>query len=68
MAGVFENIINYIYIYCTDFVINMANLTGLSYVEVNAFIFCVIWPILTFVLLVNVFFLKKKLNRLKTLK
>lgn len=37
----------FIYIYCTDFVINLANLTGFSYYEVNAFIFIIIWPILT---------------------
>lgn len=65
MIKTLEGIVSYIYVYCTDFVINVANLTGLSYVEVNAFIFCIVWPMFTFVLLGNVFFLKKKFKRLK---
>lgn len=40
-----------IYGYCTDFVINVANITGTSYYEVNAFIFCILWPLLTILLL-----------------
>lgn len=51
-------IISYLYAYCTDFVINLANLFHLSYYEVNALIFCVVWPILTIILLV-LFFIKK---------
>lgn len=41
-----------IYAYCTDFVINLANLFNLSYYEINAWIFCIIWPLVTVVLLV----------------
>ena len=33
-----------IYTYCTDFVINVANLTGLSYYEINAILFCFLFP------------------------
>ncbi len=35
----------YLYIYCTDFVINAANLLGLSYFEVNAFLFLGLYPL-----------------------
>jgi hypothetical protein len=35
-----------IYIYCTDFVINLANLFNLSYYEVNFILFCVLYPVL----------------------
>ncbi len=41
-----------IYVYCTDFIINVANLTDTSYYEVNAFLFCFLWIVITFVLLV----------------
>ena len=41
----------FIYVYCTDFVINLANLSGLSYYEINALIFCVLWPLLTLILI-----------------
>jgi hypothetical protein len=35
----------YVYIYCTDFIINLANLLNLSYYEVNFIIFCVLYPL-----------------------
>lgn len=41
-----------IYAFCTDFVINTANLLGLSYNDVNAILFFVLFP-LTTVLLVG---------------
>lgn len=41
----------FVYGYCTDFVINLANLLGLSYYEVNALLFVFLWPLLTVVLL-----------------
>ena len=39
-----------IYVYCTDFVINLANILNLSYYEINAWIFCILWPIITILL------------------
>jgi hypothetical protein len=35
----------YVYIYCTDFIINLANLFNLSYYEVNFVIFCLLYPL-----------------------
>jgi hypothetical protein len=35
-----------LYAYCTDFIINLANITGLSYYEVNFVIFIIIYPLL----------------------
>jgi len=35
-----------LYTYCTDFIINIANITGLSYYEVNFVIFIIIYPLL----------------------
>ncbi len=35
-----------IYAYCTDFIINLANITGLSYYEVNFVIFIIVYPLL----------------------
>ena len=53
--------------YCTDFVINVANLLGLSYYEVNTLIFIVIWPLLT-ILLLGVFSIQKfRYHRLRRL-
>ena len=45
-------ILYFIYNYCTDFVINVANLLDLSYYEINAIIFCFFWPIATILLII----------------
>jgi len=44
--GRLMDIVNFIYAYCTDFVINIANVLGLSYYEVNTFIFVILYPLL----------------------
>jgi hypothetical protein len=33
------------YNYCTDFVINLANMLHLSYYEINFLFFCLIYPV-----------------------
>lgn len=40
------DIVNFVYAYCTDFVINIANILGVSYYEVNTFIFVILYPLL----------------------
>jgi hypothetical protein len=40
-----------LYNYCTDFIINLTSLTSLSYYEINALIFLLIWPAFTITLL-----------------
>ena len=44
--GRLMDIVNFVYAYCTDFVINMANILGVSYYEVNTFIFVILYPLL----------------------
>jgi len=34
------------YSYCTDFIINLANLSGLSYYEINFIVFIILYPLL----------------------
>ena len=41
------DLIRFIYVYCTDFIINASNLLGLTYEDFNALIFCVLWPVIT---------------------
>ncbi len=45
-----NQVIYFIYNYCTDFVINFANLTHSSYYEINLVLFCIVYPILLIVL------------------
>jgi hypothetical protein len=54
-----------LYAYCTDFLINISNLLGVSYYEVNFIIFCVVFPLLTLFLLLRCSFLYIKLQLLK---
>jgi len=37
---------NALYVYCTDFIINLANLSALSYYEINFIIFIILYPLL----------------------
>jgi hypothetical protein len=58
-------IIATLYIYCTDFVINVAHLTGVSYYEVNALLFCYIFPAVLIVLLLLNIYLKIRIYKIK---
>ncbi len=40
-----EALLKSIYVYCTDFIINLAHLFSISYYEVNFFVFCIIYPL-----------------------
>ena len=48
--------ISKIYIYCTDFTINLANTLGYSYEDINALIFCIGFPLIAFLLVSLLFF------------
>ena len=60
-----ERLINEIYVYCTDFIINLANILDLSYYEINAIIFCFLYPILIVGLTVIYLLQKRRWNKLK---
>ncbi len=51
--------------YCVDFVINLANILGLSYYEINMLLFCVIYPLLLFGLMVIYMIQKIRLRRVE---
>lgn len=54
-----------LYIYCTDFVIYLSNLSGSSYYEVNFIVFCVAYPALLIFLTLFFVFQKVKYAKLK---
>lgn len=45
MNQLFE-LVNWVYNYCTDFVINLANILNLSYYEINFILFIIVYPAL----------------------
>jgi hypothetical protein len=60
--------INFLYSYCTDFTINLANLLGYSYYEINAFIFVFLYPFLIVFIVILIFFESITLRFLKVKK
>jgi len=65
LISLLKDIGAYLYVYCTDFTINLANLTGTSYYEVNFFFFCVLFPFLLVVLPMIAMVLKYRLKQLQ---
>ncbi len=54
-----------IYVYCTDFIINIANILSITYYDVNAMIFCILWPTVTVILTLIYIIQKIRLRRLR---
>jgi hypothetical protein len=57
---------NEIFDACVDLLHNWAGLTGLTYKEINVWIFVIIEPIIFIYLFGRINYLKKKIRRLKT--
>jgi hypothetical protein len=62
---IIENLCGQLYVYCTDFIINMSNLLGISYYEFNFIIFCLVLPFLTLLLGIRFLYLNYKLYKIK---
>lgn len=58
-------IANFVFAYCTDFIINLANIFHLSYYEINFIIFCLLYPISIIGSMGIYFFQKMRLKRIK---
>ena len=52
---------------CVIALVDLANLLGVSYEEINIWIFVIIWPILTIYTILRIIFLKCKLRKLRIL-
>ncbi len=59
------HLFNQVYNYCTDLIINLANLTGLSYYEINFIVFILIYPTLLILAPALYLFQKRRLKNLK---
>ena len=62
-----NEIVFYIFIYLTDFVINISNISGLSYYEVNFMIFILIYPLLLISSMIIFGIQKWRLYRLRSM-
>ena len=66
MTESLSKIVKYIYVYCTDFIINLSNILDWSYYEVNALIFCLMYPFMIIVLTGIFLIQKRRLKKIKT--
>lgn len=58
-------LVKFVFAYCTDFIINLANIFNLSYYEINFIIFCVLYPVFIIGSIGIYIFQKMRLKRLK---
>ncbi len=61
-----NTLIDSIFDACVRFLSNLAKLLGITYNEINVWIFCIIWPIFTIFLIVRLVQLKRKIRDLKS--
>ena len=58
-------LIDIIFDWCVEILIYWAKVFGISYNEINVYIFCIIWPILTLFLIGIIIYQQLKILKLK---
>jgi len=53
---------------CVIFLVDLSNLIGISYEEINIWIFVIIWPLLTIYQTIRILVLKHKIHKLAKIK
>ena len=48
--------------FCVKLLFDVANIMGITYEEINVWLFCVIWPILTLIMFAEILRLRLKIN------
>ena len=61
------NWINYTFDWCVRLLEQTAYLLGLTYQEINVWLFCIILPIILLIMTIQIIMLKIKVNSLKSL-
>ena len=59
------NWINYTFDWCVTLLKQTAYLLGLTYQEINVWLFCIILPIILLIMMIQIIMLKIKVNSLK---
>ena len=54
--------IDAVFDFCVKLLLDIADIMGITYEEINVWIFCVIWPILTLVMFAEILRLRLKIN------
>ena len=59
------NWINYTFDWCVKLLEQTAYILGLTYQEINVWLFCIILPIILLIMMIQIIMLKIKVSRLK---
>ena len=51
---------------CVLFLVQIASLLGVTYEELNVYLFCIAWPIITVYMMFRILYLKWKIRWLRT--
>ncbi len=54
--------IDFTFDFCVQLLFDAADLIGISYEEINVWLFCIIWPILSLIMFAEIIRLRLKLN------
>jgi len=56
--------IDQIFDYCVDLLFDVAAILGITYEEINVWLFCIIWPLLSLIMFVEIIRLRlKQINK-----
>ena len=54
--------IDFTFDFCVHLLIDTANLLGISYEEINVYLFCIIWPILSLIMFAEIIRLRLRIG------
>ena len=57
--------VDLVFNYCVKLIYDAASFVGISYEEINVWVFCILWPIATIIILGEIVRLKIKIRRFK---
>ena len=60
MANIGIEWIDIVFNFCVILLVDLANILGITYEEINVWIFCIIWPLLSLILFAEVIRLRIK--------
>ena len=55
-----------IFDWCVDVLVYWAGILGITYKEINVWVFVIIWPIVTLALMIIIFLQQRRIRQLKT--
>ena len=54
--------IDFTFDFCVQLLIDTANVMGISYEEINVYLFCIIWPILSLIMFAEIIRLRLRIS------